>query len=336
MTSANAENRLNVLNELHNLLVHNVIGDKQYNSRYNGFVAELDFQSWFESNREGNLIDGGMFIPTVRSDNPFDSAIFITTSDKPAEEYINIYSKACEITPNLVGLFFIKYDSAFYEKWNKSVLFSVSDNSQISQKSFSIPQFEVFKFEPTSKSFNICTIDSVLKNFTKSKEHLRRASIPPEMKDKFISKLSVFELKHLVKLYLERLFFDGYLNLTYTRGAPLDIDAFVYGKKSELCLLEIKEKDISKKKPKGFGMDLRRIDSLNKLTQVFESRTCYVVRHVSDQKKREFIDWRLIDFEDFKKNIEDSPVVTGGTGMRGTNSYNPTKVCAFEYFKKLD
>ena len=116
MTTLNSENKLNVLNELHDLLVHNVIGDKQYNSRYNGFVAELDFQSWYELNREGSLIDGGMFIPTQKSDNPFQSAIYTTTSDKPADEYIDIYSKACEITPNLEGLFFIKYESIFKTK----------------------------------------------------------------------------------------------------------------------------------------------------------------------------------------------------------------------------
>jgi hypothetical protein len=333
MASSNYEN---VLNELHDLLVHNVIGDKQYNSRYNGFIAELDFQSWYEKNRVRSLIDGGMFIPTEKSNNPFLSAIYITSSDKPTDGYIEIYSKACVITPNLAGLFFIKYEPEFYETWNKSVLFHVWSNGVLAEKSFSIPPFEVYEFEPSSKSFNICTMTNILKYFTKSKEHLREATVPNEMKDTFISKLSKFKFEHILKLYLDRLFFDGYLNLTYTRGAPLDIDAFVYGKKGELCLLEIKEKDISKKEPQGFGMDLRRIESLNELTQLFKSRTCYVVRHINDQKERKFVDWRLIDFKDFKKHIENSPIITGGTGMRSKNSYNPTQVCAFENFKKLD
>lgn len=324
-----------LLNELHDLLVHNVIGHKQYNSRYNGFVAELDFQSWYEKNREGSLIDGGMFIPTEKSNNPFESAIYITSSNISSDEFIEIYSKACVVVPNLVGLYFIKYEPEFYKTWNKLGLFNVCSNGVSEEKSFSIPPFEVYEFESSSNSFNICTMTNILKHFTKSKQHLRKAKVPSEMKDKFISKLLNFKFDHILKLYLERLFFDGYINLTYTRGAPLDIDAFVYGKKGELCLLEIKEKDKSKTAPKGFGMDLRRIESLNYLTDIFESKTCYIVRHIDNQQNREFLDWRIIGFKKFKAIVAFSPIMEGGIGMRKEGSCNPTRVCAFDNFKKL-
>jgi hypothetical protein len=44
-----------VLESLHSLLSHNIIGDKQYNNRYNGFMAELDFMGWYRSNRANKL-----------------------------------------------------------------------------------------------------------------------------------------------------------------------------------------------------------------------------------------------------------------------------------------
>ena len=145
-----------------------------------------------------------------------------------------------------------------------------------------------------------------------------------------------FSVKSLLKLYVERLFFDGYFNLTRTRGAPLDIDTFVRAKDGGLCLLEIKEKDISKRDPRGFGMDLRRVESLSILSAAFSAKAFYVVRHVNNQTQRQFVDWRIIDLEQFKSQIAYSPTVEGGTGMRSASSHNPTRVCRFEYFKLLE
>ena len=172
--------------------------------------------------------------------------------------------------------------------------------------------------------------------YTKSKDFLKKKYIPAHLKNHFMHKFLQFSVKSLLKLYVERLFFDGYFNLTRTRGAPLDIDTFVRAKDGGLCLLEIKEKDISKRDPRGFGMDLRRVESLSILSAAFSAKAFYVVRHVNNQTQRQFVDWRIIDLEQFKSQIAYSPTVEGGTGMRSASSHNPTRVCRFEYFTLLE
>ena len=328
------ETKIKILEELHELLSSNVLGDKQYRNRYNGFMAELAFQDWFKLNRESNLIDGGMFIPTKVTDNPFNEAIYFTSSEFSPLDYVEIYTRASVLAPK--GAFFIQYNiSTDYLTWKRESLFQTLENGRILNKSFSVPPFEVFKFNLESKTFLKCSISDITSNFYQLRQHLNKKEIPEELKQRFITKFSQFDTKHLLKVYLERLFFDGYLNLTYLRGAPLDIDTFVYAKNGALCLLEIKEKDISKREPRGFGMDLRRINSLSKLSEVFKAESYYVVRHINNQVQRQFVDWRIISLKKFKDEIKNSPVVEGGTGMRSSSSSNPTKVCRFALFKQL-
>jgi len=301
-----------------------------------GFTAELAFQEWFDSNRKNKLIEGGMFLPTIRSSTPFTEAIYFTSSESSPSEFIDIYAKASALAPK--GLFFIQYNiSKKSTTWGKKVLFQSKDNGLLADKSFPIPPIEVFEFNPISKEFLKCTIGDISNKFTprRTPNFLIKKPIPKHIKQHFISKLKQFKVKTLLKIYIERLFFDGYLNLTYVRGAPLDIDTFADGKEKGLCLLEIKEKDISKRDPKGFGMDLRRISSLSQLSEAFNAKAFYVVRQVNNQTDRKFISWKIISLEKFKEKIASSPIVNGGTGMRSESSINPTAVCEYEYFKEL-
>lgn len=328
--------KLDILESLHELLSHNVIGDKQYLNRYNGFTAELAFQDWFDLSRKDKLIDGGMFLPTVKSDNPFNEAIYFTSSESPPSKFLEIYTNASALASK--GLFFIQYDiSKERVTWENKPLFQSKEKGLLVEKLFPVPPFEVFEFDPTSKEFSICTMGDISSMFNQASPQncLAKKPIPEDLKQHFISKFTQFSAKSLLKIYIERLFFDGYLNLTYVRGAPLDIDTFANGKEQGLCLLEIKEKDISKRDPKGFGMDLRRIESLIKLSEALKAKAFYVVRHVDNQTDRQFIDWRIITLEKFKEKISDSPIVKGGTGMRSESSDNPTKVCKYEYFQEL-
>lgn len=330
----NAAEKSSILSELHNLLAHNVIGEKQYRNRYNGFMAELDFQSWFELNRSNSLIDGGMFIPTKCADNPFDSAIYITSSESAPNNYVDIYTKISAAKIN--DLFFIQYClNKPYCSWDKKELFKSQSNNKSNKILFSIPPFKVFKFIPKSSKFIPSQIEEITAKFTKKEAFLAQKPIPEKLISHFNNKFSVFTSRSLLKLYLARLFFDGYLNLTYRRGAPLDIDFLVQCKEGDICILEIKEKDLSKREPIGFGMDLRRVDSLTKLTHIFASQAFYIVRQVNNQTERAFIDWQMIEMQRFKRKTRDNPVVTGGTGMRSEYSYNPTKVCEFKYFTHL-
>jgi len=278
---------------------------------------------------------GGMFVPTKNTNNPFTSSVyFTTTSDRP-EKYSDIFFSASKLAQN--GQFLIRYDNSLsFDEWDEAELFKSKKNNQEKTQLFKIPRFEIYKFDPRKETFHLSTIEDLTNLFIKKQKHLIKKIIPKKLKEHFINKFSDFELLDLRELYVNRLFFDGYLNLTYLRGAPLDIDIFVQSKKTtKLSLLEVKEKDVSKRDPKGFGMDLRRIESLTKLSKTFKVQAFYVVRHVDNQINRNFIDWRIIELEKFKESILSSPIIEGGFGMRSRNSSNPTKVCKIEYFSVL-
>ena len=329
------EEKLEILTALNHLLSHNVIGDLQYRNRYNGFTAELAFQDWFDANRSDGPIDGGMFLPVVQTGNPFEEAIYFTCSEAPPSEFVGIYTSASTLASK--GSFFIQYDtSSHYADWERKQLFQSYENGQFVEQLFPIPPFKVFRFKPATREFSPCLITDMTAMYAKSKDFLKKKYIPAHLKNHFMHKFLQFSVKSLLKLYVERLFFDGYFNLTRTRGAPLDIDTFVRAKDGGLCLLEIKEKDISKRDPRGFGMDLRRVESLSILSAAFSAKAFYVVRHVNNQTQRQFVDWRIIDLEQFKSQIAYSPTVEGGTGMRSASSHNPTRVCRFEYFTLLE
>ena len=328
------QEKLEILTALHDLLSHNVIGSIQYKNRYNGFTAELDFQQWFDLNRESALIEGGMFIPTVKSQNPFEHSVYFTCSESSPSEFIDIYSSASTLASK--GSFFIKYDTRpRFADWERKQLFQSQQNGQFAEQLFHTPPFEVFEFNPKNRTFSSCSVTDISNRFVKSWSFLTQKYVPEVLKNHFIQKFQQFSVKSLLRLYVERLFFDGYLNLTFSRGAPLDIDSFVRARDGSLCLLEIKEKDVSKRDPKGFGMDLRRVDSLSMLSDTFSTRVFYVVRHVNNQTQRQFVNWMIIDLEKFKSQIAHSPTKEGGTGMRSISSHNPTKVCRLEHFQLL-
>ena len=81
-------------------------------------------------------------------------------------------------------------------------------------------------------------------------------------------------------------------------------------------------------------MDVRRINSLQKLAKEFSTKSFYIVRKINDQKNRDFVEWRIISMDKFEQFAKKN-TVEGGTGMRSTSSSNPTKLCEESYFKYL-
>jgi len=88
-----------ILENLHELLAHNVIGDIQYNNRYKGFNGELSFLSWYSSRRpDDRLFDGGYFLPTIKNANSYDSSgIYFTVSSDEPNDYLDIYHQIANI-----------------------------------------------------------------------------------------------------------------------------------------------------------------------------------------------------------------------------------------------
>lgn len=326
------DNRLSILQNLHELLAYNLLGDKQYLNRYNGFNGELHFNKLYEDIRQTSLLSGGMFIPCKVRGEHFEDAIYVTfSSDNPnCENYLEVYCGASSLA--IKGQYFIQYDlSILYGNWQTTEVFKSGSKGCL----FPVPRFQVYKFDIASRAFQLGNMEEIQSHLKLNSEPLKRKNIPNSMVNMFIDKFSSFDEKYLLELYLERLFFDGYLGLTYARGAPIDIDCIALGSRGEKYIIEVKEKDLSKKPPRGFGMDISRMKSLKILSRNLGYKSIYVVREVADQDTRTLKDWHWIYMDDFNCAVESSGSIKGGTGMRSKNSINHTKVCPLVEFKKL-
>lgn len=315
---------------MHELLSYNIIGDIQYRNRYNGFNGELHFLNWFRANRNSTFSEGGVFIPLVDTDNSFKEAIYALVVQNPI---LDFHKEQLVTAKPLAqrGQFLFSYDqNENIDSWNDWEIKGSAD--------IAIPYPSSLKVFTLSNGSLIELALSELKNQTGiTPAFHRRANISDSMKNHFISKLMQYDHQDILNTYLTRFILDGIftrtdLNRKVQRGAPLDVDGFVFGTNNKWNILEIKEKNLS---AKGcFGMDVRRINSLQKLAKEFSTKSFYIVRKINDQKNRDFVEWRIISMDKFEKFAKKN-TVEGGTGMRRTSSSNPTKLCEESYFKYL-
>lgn len=319
-----------LLEKMHELLSYSVIGDIQYKNRYNGFNGELHFLSWFRANRNSPLCEGGIFIPLKDISDSFEEAIYLIVVPNPISEYHVEQLQAAKPLSKR-GQYLITYDSNEHIKeWNCLKIDGLTDS--------------VIPYPSSLKVFTL--LDDTLSEIELSELKCRtgvkpafhkKAAINDSLKNFFIKKLVEYNYEDILNTYLSRFILDGIYTRTnidrnVQRGAPLDIDAFIYGKNKKWNILEIKEKNLS---ANGcFGMDVRRINSLKKVAETFSTRAFYIVRKISDQESRSFVSWRIISMDRFDR-FASKNFVEGGTGMRSTDSSNPTRLCNESYFKDI-
>lgn len=319
-----------ILGYMHNLVCRNIIGSKQYNSRYNGFNGELHFSQWCRANKPNLIAPGGLFIPLVKTENSFQEAIYILITPRQrcdfVEEQLTLASKLATR-----GVYFITYDLAEpIESWNHMTF-----------GDFNVPfpsTLQIFKFSIEESGPEFTPIEFLqFSTFTGLNPHFPRlAPLDESLILKHKEKLSQYEYEDIVELYMSRFALDCLCSLYgiegKQRGAPLDIDFFVKGNDDRWLIFEVKEKNLSKND--CFGMDLRRISSLLLLSETFKMNAGYVVRQIADQEEREFVDWKIINIKKFNAYASKFPV-QGGFGMGPENGYNPTRLCKENYFRSL-
>jgi hypothetical protein len=195
---------------------------------------------------------------------------------------------------------------------------------------------EVIRYDDSSCTFKSSTLTEFLSifRFDQNLNKRRNKPISLALKEKYVHLFHDYSLIDLRSLVLDRIFLDGLCGVDTGRGAPLDIDLIAKGHDNAWYLLEVKEKYKSKGPPSGFGMDVRRIESLTKLETVLQIPAVYVVRHVSDQYQRRLIEWCFIRWTKFCMQTVKSSVIEGGTGMRSETSSNPTRVCDYKHFSR--
>lgn len=315
-----------ILECLHQLIANNVIGDKQYDSRYKGFRGEMSFYERCRSN--GTLLySGGYLLPTTAGAETTQRPIYFTvTSDPPDEVYKKIYSSIGRL--ECTALYFIQYDNtADPSSWP---MVDIMGNGI----PLPLPEMKTWLFDVKSSEFKLSVITEFIDQYLPtSRPNKTRYPIEARMMQGHISNLIEFHPDDLLSLYVQRLVFDGMIGFGRVRGIPSDIDGIVCKNNNPEYLLEIKEKDLSKREPRGFGMDLHRIESLRKISMLTGLPYYYVVRQVDNQTDRKFLQWLCIEMGKFVDCVKNYDPIEGGTGMRSEYSNNPTRVCPQEKFK---
>lgn len=317
-----------LLNYLHELVSVNVIGDKQYNSRYKGFAGELEFEKWYRENRPGTRVYlGGYFVPATLNGATLNDPVYFTAGSDHPDDYTGIYKSISAI--GCKGMYFIRWDKGIpFENWLKE---EVMHNKVF----LPVPSITVFKFDVAEGRFAEVGLPSFLSEFTPVPVS-RISRVDENTREIFLRKLNHFDFDDLLNIYVQRLFFDGYLGFGVSRGIPGDIDQIIMDKKQagKYIFIEVKEKDLSKTPPQGFGMDVRRIEDLQTISRKTGNEYLYIVRRVNNQRDRRFVEWLCIDIGNFSKHLSEN-VIPGGTGMRSEKSDNPTRICPYVCFRKF-
>ncbi|MEB6666335.1 hypothetical protein MXM33_04750 [Acinetobacter vivianii] len=318
-----------LLNALHNLIANNVLGLNAYESRFKGFVAELDFLPWMRKNRSNvPLFTGGYFVPTESGKNSLISPVYFTICNSSPDDYLEIYKKIA----------LIPCKSMFFIQWENSVPISEWPQEDIMniQCPVPVPPLTCYEYSIENSTFNQIDISNLLNTFYDKTPNRNAYKIPEENCKSALSSLLPFEHGDILSLYVQRLIFDGFIGYSKIKGSPSDIDSIAFSIKfNSLVFIEIKEKDRSKRHPQGFGMDIGRINDLLNLEKITGWPAYYLVRQVNDQKARNFIGWKMISMQKFSKNLASS-VIQGGTGMGFENGQYPTRICPFNMFKPLE
>ncbi|WP_440599786.1 hypothetical protein ACSF3O_15865 (plasmid) [Acinetobacter soli] len=325
----NQQNKIDVLNALHILIANNVITENSYSSRYKGFVAELDFLPWMRKNRPTvPLFTGGYFLPTVKNDDSLRFPIYFTICNSLPDEYIEIYKKIALVPCK--SMYFIQWDNSIpVNEWPQIDIMNV-------QYPIPIPSLVCYEFSVKDNSFKQVQFITFTNNFISKTPSRNANAITSQAFNAAINMILPFEYNDILSLYVQRLIFDGYIGYAKVKGTPSDIDSIIFSESlKSYSLIEIKDKDLSKRYPQGFGMDLRRIDTLLRLSEITGWPTYYLVRHINNQHERKFLGWKIISIEKFNSKLA-SPVIQGGSGMGIPNGQYPTRICPFKEFKPLE
>jgi len=299
-------------------------------SRWVGFRGELDaVGTLLERADVKKLLSGGVFLPAVQKAEALDNPVYFTIikSSELIESYVPLYHAVSQI--GCKALYLITFDDSLpFENW------PLTDIMNCGVK-LPVPEMSLFKYAG-DEGFVICErgLPELSSEYQKSRRSGARTQIA--FKDYPMNGvLDVFEGPNLRALYVERLIFDGLLGYGVYRGIPADIDSVIVNGDGNMVLAEIKEKDLSKRTPIGFGMDVRRRDSLLKMQRLTGLPLWYIVREVNNQSDREFVGWHGVSLDRFARETKHAAVVEGGEGMRHAGSSNLTVVCGVEHFRPL-
>lgn len=314
-------NKIRIIELIERAVATNVLGDKAYVSRFKGFIGELEFPCFAEK-VWGNidLFPGCYLVPTRPESRSMVNPVLFSAGTRDYQGLSEVYKKL-----SLIGcekLFYFQFSGERQvEKWERNGFSS----------GFSSPPYEVYLYDEQKEKFEISSTIVFTSLFADKRSPTKFKEVPTEIKEHYRGKLLNFSEDSLTDLYLQRLVFDTLIGCKKDDGLPSDIDFIGYSPKLDsFVVLEVKEKDLSKARPRGFGMDIDRINDLTTLQDKTGMQVFYLVREVADQVNRQFLRWRSIRLDTFRQNLGEQ--IQGGHGMGFAEAKYPTRVCPEQYF----
>ena len=318
-----------LISNLHQLVSKNVIGDKALMSRYKGFRAELFFEEYLHELNSVKTLEGGNIFSIDNTETSLENAIYITVIDEHQElsEYERLYLRLRQI--GFRSMYLIQYDSSF---WQKRIVMEFP-NEKISMP---LPLYKVYEFEYDSSRIN--EIEASIKDLradfkVRSQRNANKYPIKDSSLDWIVTNLIGFDYSLILKIFMNRLIFDGLIGFAVEKGMSSDIDLITTDSMNEFNLIEIKEKDLPKFHDKGFGIDVPRIRDFYKIQKMTGLKYHIVIRHINNQQDRNLIDWKFIEVNDFIDNVKQKAKVEGGQGMNTKGTSKPTLICDYNKFQ---
>jgi hypothetical protein len=321
-----------IIDHIHTLVSNNVLGNKQLMSRYKGFRGELFLETFLKDKYPSRkYFDGGMIISKNSSKTSLDNAMYICiiARNEYTTDYLEIFARL-----SLIGfekIILVLYEEDNYEM--KPVMIYPSY-----QINLPVPDMTVYHFSTVDKKFMQPSkdISDVLNFFEINSIRTSKANGAEEAASQWLHQnLEEFSQSQLLKIYMNRLFMDGFIGFGKKKGKPSDIDMIIKNISGKYSLIEVKEKDLPKRSKKGFGLDEPRLKDFLRISEQTGLDYYLVVRHINSQSDRELVGYKYISIQDFAEDVEGSETVIGGTGMRGITTANETKICGYDLFHDL-
>ena len=272
-----------------------------------------------------------MIISKDSSKTSLENAIYICVigQNEFSPDYIQIFS-------HLSGIGFEKMILVLYEEEKfetKQVMNYTSHSINLPVPEITLDHFSIANKKFTSMTKDITDILNFFEAHSIKTTNAKNISSTPD--DWLLENLEKFSESELLKIYMNRLFLDGFIGFSKKKGKPSDIDMIVKNSAGKFSLIEIKEKDLPKKNKKGFGFDTPRLKDFLRIVGQTGLDYYLIVREVNNQIDRELVGYKYISVEDFAKDVKDSKTVIGGTGMRRSMTVNETVICSYDLFSEL-
>ncbi len=286
-----------LVDDLYKILTSSIANTRFFNARSKGFRAELEYAQKIK-NEGKEFLDAGQFVVSKKEQDqsPENYLFYMTISTDDKSRYSDFY-KVISRLHEIKKLFFIEVGDT--TGWGtRTITTKDSANRNNIQVDILAPSFTVYRFD--SENWTSSNFDEI-KSMLVSSNTERIA----KNKDNHLSYLLNYGNDELINVYCNRYVLDVELG-GHNKGM-MDFDLIVLEDR-KFVAIEIKEKDPMGKRDYptdesqwAFGWDSRRIGWYMHLKMELDLNTRYIIREVNNQTERNFLKWKKIDMDRFRR-----------------------------------